>query len=248
MDVLFSTKFSDKVSYLTQVNENGERPVIETETIYIANPPLHEKDHLKIPMNKTQSEKLYSDIYEAENQLVMTLRNIPNEIFTGLPEDAQKAMFANDMKDCVRCNYSQTENGEFVLFLKGKPNQMVITQNGKPFPIGRLTAGYYKFWIKADTIYCGPHKYPSHVASLMLRISKIEFSNTVATPQRKAPIPPAPYMRPMQPQVLENETPKRGRKSAKVKSMASDTVNTEVPPTPNIPLTGAATFSFVENA
>ncbi len=176
MDVVKCAAVSETVSFLTQLNEHGVKPTLTTLPQLMEKSPLRDKDFVKFVITQSMSPGLYSVIDLMEGALVNTLPKLRNDIWMKLPVQCRKAIEEGNIHDCIRPNYTKNDNGEIVMFLKGKVSNIKILKYGQqPITVDQLGPGYYQFQISADTIYCGPHGKPNHVVSLMLRISQINY-------------------------------------------------------------------------
>ena len=179
MELVKSNNVSQNVTFISQVNSANEKSFFITKPIWLESPPIEELSHLKFLIRKYTSESLYEEVQRCEKQLADSLLSMRNEIWADLPFHCQRTINdrRQDIQSCIRPNYFKNANGD-IIYLKGVLKNVKIFKDGQPATLNDLGVGSYQFLIGTDTIYCGPHSKPHHVASLMLRIREIKYSPT----------------------------------------------------------------------
>mgnify|MGYP001032164672 CR=1 FL=1 len=162
--------------YLSLLHSNGTEPFITTDVINITtNDPTSERTESSItfPITKEQCQSLYANVTLLEGMLIDTIKSMELKYYAELPYQCQKVLsdYPQSKDQMVRPNYFSD-----TIYLKGNlSNMKFLDFQGYQIDSLSLGPGQYKFVIRANMAYFGPHKNAMHIANLQLRISEVHY-------------------------------------------------------------------------
>jgi hypothetical protein len=165
-----------------------------------------EDKSISFPISEDMSPELYAKVTTLEAMALDGIKHMEKSYYTGLPPLCQEMIVKHgeDLMQVLRPNYKTSPYGEQTIWLKGNLATMkVLDANNQFIDISKLGPGQYRFIIRANLMYFGPHKDDNQVCSIQLRISELQYtprevdvkwpsflSNPPAPPASPADVPP----------------------------------------------------------
>ena len=168
-------------NYIFLKEDDESVPVINTPDVFVpVTSIIAEENGLTFRIKKQDSEALYNSVMEMEDRVSLLLRFLDDDALKKMP-DAIKAVFKYNQVDmdweCLRSNYFSSEQYPHpTIYLKSTPRTVMVNTVGEKLKPEDLSSGYFRFRIKAETVYIGAHNRANQVANLQLRILDMRFS------------------------------------------------------------------------